>query len=164
MEEAITRINNWIALNDPGKILNLAHLNLKQLPPIPLNCERLFCDNNQLTSLPQLPNCVILACHYNKLTSLPELPKCRDIYCYHNQLTYLPQLPCCTAVWCFGNKYLYVDKYLVKKLGRYATLNYNKYATIIQRNYKKHLRNKYNNIISQFLFAGPSKIVCLYTI
>ncbi len=184
MEQAINRVNNWIALNDPHVVLDLTRLDLKQLPPIPLNCERLICYNNQLTSLPQLPNCMILSCFSNKLTSLPELPKCRSLFCYNNQLTSLPQLPNCETLYCFNNhltylpqllkcttsniidrnKYLYIDKYQAKQLGIDITKNYNSHATIIQKNYKKYLRQKYHNIINQYLFVGPSKLVCLYSI
>ncbi len=164
MEEAIDRVNNWIALNDQGAPLDLAHLNLKQLPPIPISCQILYCWKNKLTFLPQLPNCIILSCSSNKLTSLPELPKCRSLYCYDNQLTCLPSLPCCITLWRFGNKYLYINKNLAKKYNIKETPNYNKCATIMQRNYKKYLRRKYQELVCNFLFVGPSRIVCLYSI
>jgi Leucine-rich repeat (LRR) protein len=53
------------------------------------------CSDNQLTSLPKLPNSLqILYCYDNQLTSLPELPDSLEIlFCYNNQLTYLPELP-----------------------------------------------------------------------
>ncbi len=44
------------------------------------------------------------------------------------------------------------------------TPNYNKYATVIQRNYKKHLRKVYQKIITEFLFVNVTKLVCLYSI
>jgi hypothetical protein len=54
-----------------------------------------YCENNELTSLPELPKSLIkLYCYDNKLTSLPELPKSlRKLYCYDNKLTSLPELP-----------------------------------------------------------------------
>ena len=34
-------IKEWSIINDPNKVLNLSHLNLKTLPPIPGNCRTL---------------------------------------------------------------------------------------------------------------------------
>ena len=55
----------------------------------------LYCNNNQLTSLPTLPvNLGWLFCNYNQLISLPDLPnKLSLLYCNNNQLTDLPILP-----------------------------------------------------------------------
>ena len=67
MEEANRRINEWIALKDPTKALNLSSLGLKTLPSIPEKCQILWCNNNQLTTLPSsLQNCQYLSCHNNK--------------------------------------------------------------------------------------------------
>ena len=57
--------------------------------------EKLYCDDNQLTSLPNLPNLLIeLNCNYNEITSLPKLPNSlQKLYCSKNQLTSLPNLP-----------------------------------------------------------------------
>ena len=57
--------------------------------------ERLFCSNNQLTSLPTLPqNLKILYCSGNQLSSLPMLSETlKKLVCYNNQLTLLPTLP-----------------------------------------------------------------------
>ena len=53
------------------------------------------CSDNQLTSLPELPNSLqVLFCSMNQLTSLPELPNSLQyLYCHNNQLTELPNLP-----------------------------------------------------------------------
>ncbi len=203
-QEAINRMNTWISLNDPDALLNLTSLNLKQLPTIPLNCKKLacsrneltslpqlpncevlICQNNKLTSLPQLPNCQILSCQNNKLTSLPQLPNCQILSCGANQLTYLPELPKCNSLYCSQNKltylpqllesgrfeiivnlnkYLHINKHLAIKYNIKETPNYNKCARIIQRNYKKYLRIKYQELVCNFLFVGPSRIVCLYSI
>jgi len=55
----------------------------------------LFCFNNNLTSLPELPsNLTNLSCSNNQLTSLPELPSTLiSLYCSNNNLTSLPELP-----------------------------------------------------------------------
>jgi len=55
----------------------------------------LFCRNNKLTSLPELPkNLVDLYCANNKITQLPVLPdKMEILICDNNPLTALPQLP-----------------------------------------------------------------------
>ncbi len=55
----------------------------------------LFCNSNQLTSLPKLPSgLTMLKCDWNKLTALPTLPDSLvSIYAVHNKLTALPTLP-----------------------------------------------------------------------
>ena len=55
----------------------------------------IYCSNNQLTSLPELPSSLTkLHCSNNKLTILPELPNSLTfINCSNNQLTILPELP-----------------------------------------------------------------------
>ncbi len=222
LKKANKIVNDWLLLNDPRKKIDLACMELHELPPIPStcqilychnneltflpelpNCRILYCYNNQLTSLPSLPNCTILSCISNKLTSLPELPKCVELYCHNNKLTYLPELPKCRTLYCnnnqltgipnlpkcdllschtnqltalpflpdlskinfircHNNKYIYITKFQAKILRIKETPNYKKYATIIQRNYRNHLRDKYYEIISQYLFKGPAKLVTLF--
>nr|MBK9650177.1 T9SS type A sorting domain-containing protein [Bacteroidota bacterium] len=55
----------------------------------------LYCNGNQLTSLPTLPDSLIsLNCSDNPLTSLPNLPSSlTGLGCGDNQLTSLPTLP-----------------------------------------------------------------------
>ncbi len=241
IKEANKIVQSWIEFNNPSSKLDLSYLKLTELPLIPSTCQKLYCHNNNLTflpelpdckllfcnsnqltylpslpncqrlwcydnlltSLPSLPNCTYLSCFNNKLTCLPKLDKCIRLYCYNNKLTHLPELPNCsivqcynneltilpnipncdqlrcynnkltslpylpriyTGVQCHNNKYLYINKHQAKKLGLQATLNYNRYATVIQRAYKKYMRNKYYDIISQHLFKGPAKIVSLFAI
>jgi Leucine-rich repeat (LRR) protein len=68
---------------------------LTSLPTLPENLKELCCSNNQLTSLPALPqNLETLNCNNNSLNSLPILPEnLETLYCYKNQLTSLPALP-----------------------------------------------------------------------
>jgi Leucine-rich repeat (LRR) protein len=69
--------------------------NLINLPEnLPITIQRLWCHNNQLTSLPLLPEGLkVLYCWSNQLTSLPPLPAdLRELCCYDNQLTSLPPL------------------------------------------------------------------------
>ncbi len=202
MEIAIDRVNKWIALNNPDRTLFLDSLGLTQLPPIPTNCNSLTCAGNQLTSLPdlycqelycfdnkltalgQLPNCLYLSCNNNLLTSLPELSNCTQLHCYNNKLTHLPRLPKCWYLscdennltylpklakhafccQCSENKYLYINKNQAQKLNLKETPNYNKSAIIIQKIYKKYLRNRYQQILNNHLFTGPSKLISLYLI
>ncbi len=187
MEKAIEIVNDWIAINDPTAVLDLSNLLLKELPNIPSNCEILFCQYNKLTALPQLPNCTRLYCHSNELITLSELPKCQQLWCFNNELTTLPQLTSCQVLSCddnelitlpelpncrvlrcnYGNKYLHINKLQAKKFASFGakeTPNYNKYAKIIQRNYKNHLRKKYHDIISQYIFKGPTSLVCLFAV
>jgi Leucine-rich repeat (LRR) protein len=97
-----------IAINSEGKIVefkydkkngyyfNIAHENIVEIISIPNNVvDEVICNNNQLKSLPKLPNDLVnLWCYDNKLTSLPELPNnLKILTCLGNQLTYLPELP-----------------------------------------------------------------------
>ncbi len=121
--------------------------------------------SQSITYLPELPNCTYIDCENNKLTFLPELLMCQEVYCEKNKLTYIPNgLPNCGFFKCNDNKYIYINKKQANCFKIQETPNYNKFATIIQRNYKKHLRKRYHNIVNQFIFKGPSKIVCLYTV
>lgn len=60
-----------------------------------VSVETLYCYNNHLTTLPDLPaGLTYLACHDNQLTSLPSLPNgIKTFGCGGNQLVTLPSLP-----------------------------------------------------------------------
>ena len=77
--------------------INISCKNIKSLPNLTRfnNLTELICSDNQLTSLPTLPQKLeVLYCANNKLTSLPNLPQNLEILdCYHNQLTSLPTIP-----------------------------------------------------------------------
>lgn len=90
MEIAQQRIQECV-----NGILDLSHLGLYELPPLPHNLIVLQCTNNQLSSLPDLPSSLqVLQCSSNQLTSLPTLPPwLRTFTCQFNQLTTLPALP-----------------------------------------------------------------------
>ncbi len=143
------------------RVIHCQFNNLTSLPQLD-NCTELYCWCNELTYLPKLPNCISLKCDMNKLTSLPQLPKCSELYCGNNQITYLPPLPSCYQLDYAHNKYLYISKHIAKKFHKEETHNYNRSAQLIQKNYKRYLRKKYQYIINSFLFTGPTKIVCLY--
>ena len=67
----------------------------------------LHCENNQLQTLPILPERLTqLECSNNKLTTLPELPLTLEyLHCKNNQLTTLPELPQTLAnLWCENNQ------------------------------------------------------------
>ena len=88
--------------------LNLSGRNLTVLPDLSLytNLQRLYCYNNQLTSLNNLPpNLQILYCWNNKITSLDHLPSTLQIvWCSDNQLTSLDNLPPNLRIFnCFPN-------------------------------------------------------------
>ncbi len=168
------------------QILSCRCNKLTSLPQLP-NCQILYCEINKLINLPELPNCKILYCHDNKLTTLPKLPNCKVLYCENNKLTILPDLSNCYLLVCTdnqltvlpqlpsyidgsvilcqsNNKYLHINKLQANRFILSQTPNYNKYATIIQRNYKNCLRKKYHDIISQYLFKGPTSLVCLFAV
>ena len=67
----------------------------------------LYCNNNKLTKLPELPNSLnYLHCSWNKLIELPDLPNSLiNLFCSNNQLTELPDLPnSLTNLECCSNK------------------------------------------------------------
>ena len=76
----------------------------------------LWCSDNQLTQLPELPaSLTVLHCSGNQLTQLPELPASLTVlHCSGNQLTQLPELPASlTVLYCYGNQltqYIYFEK------------------------------------------------------
>ena len=100
------------SLPDLTRFKNLKELycydnELTSLPTLPQNIEYLYCDNNKLTSLPNLPQKLEeLDCYNNKLTSLPTLPEnLESLYCSHNELTSLPTLPQNLKIlYCYNNK------------------------------------------------------------
>ena len=77
------------------EVLDCDNNQLTSLPTLPQNIEKLYCYNNKLTSLPTLPqNLKVLICFHNQLTSLPTLPqKLETLYCSSNKLNLLPTLP-----------------------------------------------------------------------
>ncbi len=182
MQEAIKRIDNWIALNSPATWLNLSFLNLTKLPPIPPNCLILNCAHNYLKTIPAL-NCMILNCSDNLITSIERLDYCQKLYCDKNNLTFLPKLPCCIELHCsynklfllpqlstnalyffvFGNKYLYLPK--KHRASSYIAtykINYSSHARTIQKAFKNYLKKKYMLLLKDYLYTGPCKIVCSY--
>lgn len=67
--------------------------NLAKLPnELPRFLKGLYCENNNLTELPNLPESLLeLHCSNNQLTSLPEIPlELQQLYCSNNQLIKLP--------------------------------------------------------------------------
>jgi Leucine-rich repeat (LRR) protein len=87
-------------LPDLSRFQNLKYLycdrnNLTYLPKLPNSLEILDCGSNQLLSLPELPhNLENLQCDSNKLISLPELPdNLQELVCMQNSITSLPKLP-----------------------------------------------------------------------
>ena len=90
-------INTYLnSLPDDTTVINVSNKGLKNLPDLSRfkNLIKLYCSNNQLTSLPPLnKNLKILYCDINFLTSLPPLNENLEIlYCYNNRLTSIPQL------------------------------------------------------------------------
>jgi len=105
-----TEIETYLnSLSEDILTLNVSNRGIKSLPNLTRfkNLEVLDCDNNQLTSLPTLPqNIEKLYCYNNKLTSLPTLPQnLKVLICFHNQLTSLPTLPQkLETLYCSSNK------------------------------------------------------------
>ena len=79
---------------------NITHIrcfnnNLKSIPYLPNKLEILSAGNNKLTKLPKLPDTLEkLYIPNNNLTKLPKLPKNIELLsCGNNQLAELPELP-----------------------------------------------------------------------
>ncbi len=92
---------NEISLDVMGKRIS----NLTGLEAF-VNLQSLSCGDNQLTSLPALPNRLqYLDCYHNQLASLSSLPNTlQSLRCFHNQLSSLPILPNnLTLLSCFNN-------------------------------------------------------------
>ena len=68
---------------------------LTSLPELPQSLTHLGCSQNELTSLPELPESLtFLNVDYNQLSSLLELPQSLTyLGCSENELTSLPELP-----------------------------------------------------------------------
>ena len=89
-------------------IIDCYNNQLTSLPPLPETLEKLDCSNNQLTSLPPLPETLQeLICTNNQLTSLPPLPETLEIlYCSGNFLKSLPPLPETLEILSYFNNYI----------------------------------------------------------
>ena len=100
------RINKW--LEDTSKVLDISNLDLKEWPELLQGKEylvvKLDCSNNQLESLPELPNLNYLNCRSNQLKSLPNLPNLTELWCGHNQLKKLLKFSKLIQLECSGNK------------------------------------------------------------
>ena len=126
-------LKNSIGLSREWRLLVLRfeHLKLVSLPPLPLELESLYCDDNFLTSLPSLPETLVqlwsdknqltelpslppdlnmLSCAHNKLKELPPLPEFLSYFsCHHNELTSLPELPAMLNVfYCENNQLRFI--------------------------------------------------------
>jgi hypothetical protein len=91
--------------------LNCCDNQLTSLPDLP-NVVELYCPFNQLTALPDLPNVVTLYCDNNQLTALPDLPNVVTLYCRYNQLTALPGLPNVVTLCCYNNQLTALPNYI----------------------------------------------------
>ena len=65
------------------------------LTDLPNSVKDLICDQNQITTITSLPTSLTrFSCRYNNLSSLPNLPSSiKEFSCNNNQLTVLPNLP-----------------------------------------------------------------------
>jgi Leucine-rich repeat (LRR) protein len=104
-----TEIETYLnSLSEDILKLNISSKGIKSLPDLTRfkNLEELDCSNNQLTSLPTLPqNLKILYCSGNQLSSLPMLSETLErLFCSNNQLTSLPTLPQnLKELYCYNN-------------------------------------------------------------
>jgi len=115
------------SLPDDVEKINVSNKGIKYLPDLSRfkKLEILYCDENNLTSLPVLPkNLKELSCYDNKLTSLPNLPeKLEKLFCLSNNLTLLPDLPENLEILNCKNNKLKSLPYLGKHLNMLMLLN-----------------------------------------
>jgi len=94
-ENELLDVNNEEVIN--YKILIVTHLKIKDLTGIEwfVNLKELWCSNNQLTFLPNLPDTLEeLSCYNNRLTSLPILPSTLELlWSYNNNMLPPATLP-----------------------------------------------------------------------
>ncbi|TVR39253.1 MAG: T9SS C-terminal target domain-containing protein [Cryomorphaceae bacterium] len=89
------------------EVLWCSNNNLAYLPELPQLLKHLNCSSNSLTELPALPQSLegLFNCSNNNLTELPELPPLiTTLLCRHNNLYSLPTLPpSLVELECFNN-------------------------------------------------------------
>ena len=82
---------NLNSLSEDILTLNVSNRSIKSLPNLTKfkNLQKLICSNNQLTSLPTLPqNLEELYCSNNQLISLPTLPQNLKVFdCNNNPIS-----------------------------------------------------------------------------
>ena len=78
------------SLPDDTFIIDISSKGITYLPDLTRfnHLTKLYCSNNQLTSLPTLPQTLEeLGCYNNQITSLPTLPQnLQKLYCYNNTI------------------------------------------------------------------------------
>jgi len=92
---------------DALEVLECFNNQLTSLPSLPNSIRVLQCDFNQLMNLSPLPSSLeVLWCTNNQLTNLPALPNSIvELRCHANQLTSLPSLPNSIEIlWCHNNQ------------------------------------------------------------
>jgi Leucine-rich repeat (LRR) protein len=79
----------------PLKRLYCNNNELTELNELPDSLELLYCDRNKLIRLPPLPpHLKFLWCDNNQLTEIGEFPpNLEELCCYNNPMTHLPRFP-----------------------------------------------------------------------
>ena len=127
---------------DKITIIDCYNNELITLPILPNCLVKLNCTNNYLINLPVLHNNLnFLHCTNNYLIHLPILPVClKDLYCNHNKLTYLPILPnILKELDCSYNKLINLHKLKCSNKNIILKINNNSFKFI----YDKKLYNIY---------------------
>ena len=103
------------SLPDDTETITVKNKSLTYIPSLKRfhKLKKLHCDNNQLTSLPELNDSLqILYCWSNKLTHLPKLNNSlQELHCSNNQLTRLPELnDSLKELYCYNNQLTILPK------------------------------------------------------
>ncbi len=96
-------------LPDNVERINLTDLGLYELPDLSrfYNLKILYCDENNLTSIPFIPTLETLSCEDNLIKYIPSMPKLRVLFCDDNKIEYLPFLPNIHLITMKNNPYEY---------------------------------------------------------
>lgn len=104
-------LQNFPTLPNSIQYIRCTNNNLVSIPPLPENLISLECYSNQIDQLPELPNTLkFFDCRFNNLTSIPTLPDSLLILaCDNNNIYSLPEIP-------NGVKYLYCPHNIIYEL------------------------------------------------
>lgn len=101
-----------------------------------LNCNTLYCSNNQITQLPDLLNCRYLNCAINQITRLPDLLNCRYLDYDDNPL-----------IFNFNNR----QRYLFNRLRKYRL--YKNYVFLWRRYTRLYYANEFEVLNLEVLYS-----------
>ena len=128
--------------------------NLSSLPELPNSLKRLNCSDNNISIIPEFPKSLTFCwCDNNSLSSLPVLSNSLILLnCYCNNLSILPQIPNSLK------NILYFDNPIHTYIKKYFDDNLKKY-----QDYEKQMKKKFANKIGNWFLDckyNPKYLYC----